>query len=62
MKPVRKLVLTKILTFQNKRISKQLEASAAAQRGGRFSALVLYLATNTQVDMYEYVASNTGIW
>jgi hypothetical protein len=62
VKPVRQLVLTKILTFQGKRISRQLEASAAAKRVGRFSALMLYIATSTQVDMYEYVASDTGIW
>jgi len=62
VKPVRQLILTKTLTFQSKRVSKRLEASAATQREGRFSALLLYLATSTQVDMYEYVASDTGIW
>ena len=62
MKPVRQLILTKILNFQGKRISKRLEASAATQREGRFSALMLYLATTTQVDMYEYVAHDPGIW
>ena len=50
------------MNFQGKRTSKRLEASAAAQREGRSNALILYLATNTQVDMYEYVASNMGIY
>lgn len=62
MKPVRQLILTKILNFQGKRISKRLEASAATQREGRFSVLMLYLATTTQVDMYEYVVHDPGIW
>ena len=62
VKPVRQLALTKILTFQGKKTSKRLEASAAAQREGRSSVLILYLATNTQVDMYEYVASDRGIY
>ena len=62
VKPVRQLVLTKILTFQGKKTSKRLEASAAAQREGRSSVLILYLATNTQVDMYEYVASDMSIY
>ena len=62
MKPVRQLVLTKILNFQGKRISKRLEASAATQWEGRFSVLVLFLATSTQVDMYEYVTYDAGIW
>jgi len=62
VKPVRQLALTKIMNFQGKRTSKRLEASAAAQREGRSNALILYLATNTQVDMYEYVASNMGIY
>jgi hypothetical protein len=61
VKPVRQLVLTKILSFQGKRISKRLEASAAAQRAGRLGALILYVATSTQVDMYEYVASDTSL-
>lgn len=61
MKPVRQLIQTKVLNFQGKRISKRLEASAATQRDGRFNALILYLATNTQVDMYEYVASDPAI-
>jgi hypothetical protein len=58
VKPVRQLILTKVLNSQGKRIPKRLEASAAAQREGRSGPLILYLATNTQVDMYEYVAFN----
>jgi len=54
-----KLLVTKSLQYGNIRHVESNEASAVAKREGR-GPIELWLAGNTQVDMYEYVFSWTS--
>lgn len=59
VKMVNKLILMKTLVHGGKKISKQLEVSAAAKREGGYNPpLILFVASNTALDMYEYVTAS----
>ncbi|EPQ50301.1 hypothetical protein GLOTRDRAFT_82416 [Gloeophyllum trabeum ATCC 11539] len=51
-----KLVVTKSMKYDNKLLSQEREASAAVKRDGN-GPIQLWLAGNTQVDMYEVATS-----
>ncbi|KAF5386054.1 hypothetical protein D9615_002424 [Tricholomella constricta] len=52
-----KLSVTKSLAFGELRLSRKQDASAVAQRNGNTGPIQLWLAANSQIDMYEVAIS-----